>query len=185
MSTSEDHTPAWKKYIDEHSPRSVAVIRDKGFSVWSLVRYYRICRGDKAEMLDSYRGELTGEELDAALAHYWAKPYDIDQKLKELSEGDEGPPIYDGADGMDSQQKGEQPWRKHIDENSRRSVAVIRDKGMPVWSLIRYHRIHRGDKERTLTAYHGDLTSEELDAALAYYWANPYDIDRKLEEIST
>ena len=49
---------------------------------------------------------------------------------------------------------------------------------------MRYYRIHRGDKERVLAAYHGDLTIEELDAALAYYWANPFLIDEKLKELS-
>lgn len=75
------------------------------------------------------------------------------------------------------------PWKKYIDEESR-GVAQIRDKGWSVWSLVRYYRIHRGDKERVLAAYHGDLTIEELDAALAYYWANPFLIDEKLKELS-
>ena len=39
--------------------------------------------------------------------------------------------------------------------------------------------------ERVLAGYHGDLTSEELEAALSYYWAKPETIDRKWEEIST
>ena len=38
---------------------------------------------------------------------------------------------------------------------------------------------------RVLAGYHGDLIGEELEAALSYYWARPYAIDRKLEEIST
>ena len=80
-------------------------------------------------------------------------------------------------------EKGEPSWRKYIDEESR-SVALIRDKGWSVWSLVRYYRIHRGDKERVLAAYHGDLTAEELDAALAYYWANPLLIDEKLKALS-
>ena len=47
---------------------------------------------------------------------------------------------------------------------------------------MRYYHIHRGDKERVLAAYHSDLTAEELEAALAYYWANPFLIDKKLTE---
>jgi hypothetical protein len=38
---------------------------------------------------------------------------------------------------------------------------------------------------RVLAGYHGDLTSQELEADLSYYWAKPDAIDRKLEVIST
>ena len=74
-------------------------------------------------------------------------------------------------------------WREYIDEESR-NVAVIRDKGMPVWSLVRYFRIHQGNKQRVLSAYRGDLSREELDAALSYYRAKPCAIDEKLAEIN-
>ena len=85
---------------------------------------------------------------------------------------------------MSTQRNGEQPWLKYIDEESR-NIAIIRDRGMSVWSLVRHFRVYKGDKERVLAGYDGELTSEELEAALSYYWANPEDIDRKLKEIST
>ena len=55
---------------------------------------------------------------------------------------------------------------------------------MPVWSLVRYFRIHQGNKQRVLSAYRGDLSREELDAALSYYRAKPCAIDEKLAEIT-
>ncbi len=174
----------WGKYIDEHSPRSVPVIRGKGFSVWSVVGYFRACLGDVEQVLADYGGYLTNEELEAALSYYWAKPYGIDERLRENSGDDEGPCIDTVYHGMSMERNEEQPWLKYIDEESR-SVATIRNKGYSVWSLVRYYRVYKGDKDRALAGYHGDLASEELDAALAYYWANPEDIDRKLKEIST
>ena len=35
-------------------------------------------------------------------------------------------------------------WQKYINENSRRSMPVIRDKGMSVWSIIGYYRVYEG-----------------------------------------
>ena len=184
MSTQQEGEQPWRKYIDEES-RSVAVIRDKGYSVWSLVGHLRTYRGDKEEVLAGYRGDLTAEELEAALAYYWAKPYGIDEKLREISGDDDGGPYVQVVhNDMPLQQNKEQSWRKYIDEESR-SVAIVRDKGMSVWSLVRYLRVYKGDKERVLAGYDGELTVEELEAVLAYYWANPEVIDRKLKEIST
>ena len=185
MSSQQNREQPWRKYIDEES-RSVAVIRDKGYSVWSLVGHLRTYRGDKEEVLAGYRGDLTSEELDAALAYYWAKPYGIDEKLREISEDDEGMPYVQTVHSdMPSQQNKEQPWHKYIDEESRRSEAVIRNKGMSVWSVVGRYRVYKGDEKQTLAVYHGDLSADELEAALSYYWANPYDIDRKLKDIST
>lgn len=78
----------------------------------------------------------------------------------------------------------DKPWQKYIDLNSRRSVPVIRDKGMSVWSVIGYYRVYEEDRERLLATYCGHLTEEELDAALAYYQDYPYAIDKKLWEIA-
>ena len=78
----------------------------------------------------------------------------------------------------------DKPWHKYIDLNSRRSVPVIRDKGMSVWSVIGYYRVYEEDRERLLATYCGNLTEEELDAALAYYQEYPYAIDKKLWEIA-
>ena len=75
-------------------------------------------------------------------------------------------------------------WQKYIDLNSRRSVPIIRDKGMSVWSIIGYYRVYEGDKARLLADYGGHLTVEELEAALAYYQDYPDGIDRKLWEIA-
>ena len=185
MSTHQNDEQPWRKYIDEHSRRSVPVIRDKGYSVWSLIGSLRTYRGDKDRVLAGYRGDLTAEELEAALSYYWAKPYGIDEKLREISGDDEGGPYVQMVyDDMLLQRYEEQPWHKYIDEESR-NIAIVRDKGMSVWSLVRYLRVYKGDKERVLAGYDGELTSEELEAVLAYYWANPEPIDRKLKEIST
>ena len=174
----------WHKYIDEHSKSSAAVIRDKGMPVWSLISRYRLYRGDGGRVLAAWRGELTAEELEAALAYYWANPHGIDEKLEGISGESAGAYGQPRPDYAPPKGKGEPPWRKHIDEESR-NIAIIRNKGWSVWSLVRYYRIHRGDKARVLAAYHGDLTAEELEAAVAYYWANPYAIDEKLKEISS
>ena len=185
MSSQPNREPSWRKYIDEES-RSDAVIRHKGYSVWSLVGHLRTYLGDKEQVLAGYRGDLTAEELDAALAYYWAKPYSIDEKLREISGYDDGGPYVRAVhNDMPLQQNGEQPWRKYIDEASRRSEAVIRNKGMSVWSVVGRYRVYKGDEKQTLAVYHGDLSADELEAALAYYWANPYNVDRKLKDIST
>ena len=182
-SRTESRAPSWQKYIDEHSGRSVAIIRDKGMSVWSLIRYYRLYQGDGERLLAAWHGELTAEELEAALAYYWSKPYAIDEKLEELSGEGAGAYAYGRAEDIPLQRKSEQTWRKYIDEESR-NIAIIRNKGMSVWSLVRFYRICQGDKDRILASYLGELSREELEAALAYYWANHDIIDRKLEEIS-
>lgn len=75
-------------------------------------------------------------------------------------------------------------WAKYIDLNSRRSVPVIREKGMSVWSVIGNYRVYEEDRERLLATYCGELTEEELDAALAYYEYYPYAIDKKLWELA-
>lgn len=175
--------PWWHKYIDEHSGRDVAVIRDKGISVLSLIGHYRLYQGDANRLLSYWRGELTTEELEAALAYYWANPYLIDQKLAE-SPG-EGAGLYLDKEFEDTPLtlENKPAWQKYIDEESR-SIAQIKGKGWSVWSLVRYYRIHRGDKDRVIAAYHGDLTAEELDAALSYYWANWFLIDEKLKALS-
>ena len=175
--------PWWQKHIDEDSPSSVAVIRGKGMSVWSLVRYYRLHRGDNERVLASYHGELASEELEAALAYYWTKPFAIDAKLVEIDD-----PSYWGpldARSVPNAAKNDQPWLKFIDEHSPRGIPVIRDKGMSIWSVVGYYRLYQGDKERLLANYRGRLTAQEFDAAISYYWAKPYLIERKLREIST
>ena len=53
--------------------------------MWSVVGYYKACGGDEKQVLEDYGGYLTGEELDAALAYYWADPILIDEKLEEIS----------------------------------------------------------------------------------------------------
>ena len=186
MSTQPNRESSWRKYIDEQS-RSVATIRDKGFSVWSLMRYFRVYKGDKERVLAGYHGDLTSEELEAALAYYWANPEDIDRKLKEISGDDDDDRQYVQvvSNNAPLQETGEKPWGKYIDEHSPRSVPVIRGKGFSVWSVVGYFRACLGDVEQVLADYGGYLTNEELEAALSYYWAKPDAIDRKLEEIST
>ena len=131
----------------------------------------------------SYGGDLTSEELDAALAFYWAKPHSIDEKLEEIEQHEYWGPSDNPI--MCRETGGEEPWRKYVDEHSSRGVPVIRDKGMSVWSLVGYYRLFKGDGGRLLANYHGRLTPQELDAAIAYYWAKPHVIEQKLKEIST
>lgn len=187
MSSHQNHEPTWRKYIDEHSRRSEAVIRDKGMSVWSLVRYLRVYKGDKDRVLAGYHGELTSEELEAALAYYWVNPEAIDWKLKQISRDEDGNWQFGRAafGGAPSKETGERSWLKYIDEHSPRNVPVIRDKGFSVWSVVGYYKACGGDEKQVLEDYGGYLTGAELDAALAYYWADPIPIDEKLEEIST
>ena len=173
--------PWWHKYIDEES-RSVAVIRDKGMSVWSLIGKYRLYQGDAERLLSSWRGELAAEELDAALAYYWSKPYAVDEKLEEIDDHSHWGPF--AAPGVPHTIKNDQPWRKYVDEHSPRGVPVIRDKGMSIWSLVGYYRLFGGDSDRLLENYRGRLTPEELNAAIAYFWAKPHAIEKKLKEIS-
>ena len=82
--TTEPRGIRWQKYISENSRRSVPVIKEKGFSVWSVVGYYRACEEDKKRVLADYGGGLTEEELDAALFYYQEYPDEIDRKLWEL-----------------------------------------------------------------------------------------------------
>ena len=186
MSSQQNREQPWRKYIDEES-RSDAVIRDKGMSVWSLVRCLRVYKGDRERVLAGYHGDLASEELEAAVAYYWAKPDAIDRKLKEIS-GDEDGNWQSGRaafGGVPSKETGEQPWLKYIDEHSPRNVPVIRDKGFSIWSVVGYYKVCGGNENQVLEDYGGYLTSDELNAALAYYWAKPDAIDQKLEEIST
>ena len=186
MSTQQNGEQPWRKHIDEHS-RGVAIIRDKGMSVWSLVRYLRVYKGDKDRVLAGYHGDLTGEELEAALAYYWANPEDIDRKLKDISGDEHGNWQFGQAASSDapSKETRERSWGRYIDEQSPRSVPVIRDKGFSVWSVVGYYKACGGDEKQVLEDYGGYLTGEELEAALAYYWADPILIDEKLEEISS
>lgn len=86
---------------------------------------------------------------------------------------------------MPSKGDREYSWQEWIDEESSRSVPIIRAKGFSVWSVVGYYLACKGDRDRVLVDYAGTLTSEELAAALAYYRANPEAINRKLEEISS
>ena len=179
----ETKIPSWRKFIDEHSPRGHAVIKGKGVSVWSLVSQFRLNRGEKERTLASYGGKISGEELEAALSYYWVKPNAIDQKLEEIESempwGQFDTPLMPRPENTD------QPWRKFIDEYSRRGVPVISGKGMSVWSLVGYYKLLKGDKEQFLDNYRGRLTAQELDAAISFYWAKPFAIEEKLREISS
>ena len=74
----------WSQHIEEYPLRAVPIVREKGFSVWSLVGMYRVYEGDKQKVLADYGGRLTAEELDAALAYYQDFPDEIDRRLWEL-----------------------------------------------------------------------------------------------------
>ena len=80
----ERRVPAWLNYIDEDSQRNVAVLREKGYSIWSVVRSYVSCDKDLDRTLADYGGELTAEELQAVLSYYRANQQVIDRKLQEI-----------------------------------------------------------------------------------------------------
>lgn len=84
MTAPEGQAKRWQNYIDEESKRNVPVLREKGYSVWSIVRSYISCEKDINRTLADYGGDLTIEELDAVLSYYLARPEDIDQKLTEI-----------------------------------------------------------------------------------------------------
>ena len=75
----------WQNYGDEKSRRSIPAIGHKGYSIWSIVGYYKLCDGNRERLLSDYEGALTNEELDAALAYCNAHPDDIDRKLWEIA----------------------------------------------------------------------------------------------------
>ena len=85
MGAQEGRRQSWHRLIEEESPRNVPVIREKGFSVWSVVGYFLACKGDREQVLADYAGKLTPEELAAALAYYEANSDAIDEKLKEIA----------------------------------------------------------------------------------------------------
>ena len=75
----------WQNYGDEKSRRSIPVIGEKGYSVWSIIGYYKLCKGNREQLLVDYGESLTAEELEAALAYYWAYPEGINRKLWEIA----------------------------------------------------------------------------------------------------
>jgi uncharacterized protein (DUF433 family) len=174
----------WIKYIDENARPGRPVIRDSGHPVWAIIGHYKLYEGDKEQVLSDYMGELTAEELNAALAYYRDHPEPTDRKLWEISFDDSLPPDleYSSEDVPDIPDPPKDfPWQKYIDdEGTRSSKAALRDSGYPVWAVIGYFDLYNGDKEKVLAEYRGALTAEELDAALAYYRDNPGAIDRIL-----
>ena len=75
-------------------------------------------------------------------------------------------------------------WEKYVDEHAKPGTPALRNSGYPVWSIIGNMKLYRGNRKEVLKGYMGTLTEPELDAAIAYYWAYPEDIDRKLWEIA-
>ena len=54
----------WQNYGDEKSRRSIPVIGEKGYSVWSIIGYYKLCKGNREQLLVDYGESLTAEELE-------------------------------------------------------------------------------------------------------------------------
>ena len=80
----ESEAMPWRKYIDAESRRNVPVLREKGYSVWSVIRSYVSCEENKEKTLADYGGDLTIEELEAVLSYYRANSEGIDRKLTEI-----------------------------------------------------------------------------------------------------
>lgn len=75
----------YEKYIEvttKPGTRGEPVIRGKGFPVWSIVGYYLATGGKTQTMIEDYGGELTIEEIDAAMAYYKQHQDVIDAKLR-------------------------------------------------------------------------------------------------------
>lgn len=67
---------------------------------------------------------------------------------------------------------------EHIDTTWGRAEARLKRAGVSVWSLIGYLRAFDGDTERTRDAF--ALSTDEMEAALAYYRTNKTDVDARL-----
>jgi uncharacterized protein (DUF433 family) len=81
---SNSRSQAWDEQINETSRRNIPVLREKGYSVWSVVRTYVSCHGDVEGTLADYGGDLAIDELEAVLSYYRANSEEIDQKLEEI-----------------------------------------------------------------------------------------------------
>ena len=83
--------PAWHEHIEYivgDNPRMVlgqARMRRMGMPVWSVLNNYFTYDGDADRVLDSYRGWITVDELNAALDFYKDYPDAIDRKLYEIA----------------------------------------------------------------------------------------------------
>ena len=67
---------------------------------------------------------------------------------------------------------------EHIDTSWAPADARLKRAGVSVWSLIGYLRAFDGDTERTRGAF--GLSTDEMEAALAYYRTNKKYVDARL-----
>ena len=71
-------------------------------------------------------------------------------------------------------------WAKYMEDYDYDYGPRLRNTSVPYWVLVSRFQMYDGDKERILADWDGWVTSDELDAVLAYYEEFPEDIDRKL-----
>lgn len=71
-------------------------------------------------------------------------------------------------------------WAKYMEDYDYDYGPRLRNTSLPYWVLVSRFQMYDGDKERILADWDGWVTSDELDAVLAYYEEFPEDIDRKL-----
>ena len=71
-------------------------------------------------------------------------------------------------------------WAKYMEDYDYDYGPRLRNTSLPYWVLVSRFQMYDGDKERILADWDGWVTSDELDAVLAYYKEFPEDIDRKL-----
>src|SRR3954454_4348424 len=59
-----------------------------------------------------------------------------------------------------------------------RADAQLQDSGVAVWTIVAFLRVYQNDRDKV--AQHFDLSTEEVEAALAFYRLNQTDIDGRI-----
>ena len=74
-------------------------------------------------------------------------------------------------------------WQEYLEDDTYRDGPHLRNMGLPVWVLVGNFQLYDGDKKKALGGYSQWLTSDDLEAALAYYAEFPEVIDRHLRSM--
>jgi uncharacterized protein (DUF433 family) len=79
---------------------------------------------------------------------------------------------------MDEQRLIEKHVDLHYDRYGGRAEARLKVSGVSVWAIVAYLGIYDGDVDEVARIY--DLSSEEVNAALAYYRRNKPYVDARV-----
>lgn len=85
---------------------------------------------------------------------------------------------------LSHQQQQEPGFGKYIERMHRpghRTEAMIRGKGIPVWAIAAYVLDLGLTSEEVVADWEGDITVDEIEAAMRYYRAHPEEIERRRE----